>query len=160
MPNILVSNDDGITAKGIAALVEVAKEFGTVTVVAPDSPQSAQSNSITLYQPLRLKSSNVFTGIEAYACDGTPTDCVKLAKNIIFKENKIEIITIEQTILNKKNTMSAKGILLNYLRIGKILYIPINKSTDEKKKVELRNIFKNSDVKFIICNGLLNHLLT
>ncbi len=90
MPNILVSNDDGITAKGIAALVEVAKEFGTVTVVAPDSPQSAQSNSITLYQPLRLKSSNVFTGIEAYACDGTPTDCVKLAKNIIFKENEID----------------------------------------------------------------------
>ena len=90
MPNILVTNDDGITAKGIASLVEVAREFGTVTVVAPDSPQSAQSNSITLYNPLRLKKSTIFDGIEAYACDGTPTDCVKLAKNIIFKDKKID----------------------------------------------------------------------
>ncbi len=91
MPNILVTNDDGITAGGIAALVEVAREFGTVTVVAPDSPQSGQGHAITLKQPLRIKQSQIFTGIDAYECDGTPADCVKMAKHILFKNKKIDL---------------------------------------------------------------------
>ena len=45
---ILVTNDDGIVAPGIKALVEVAREFGEVLVVAPDSPQSGQGHAITL----------------------------------------------------------------------------------------------------------------
>jgi 5'-nucleotidase len=91
MPNILVTNDDGITAGGIAALVEVAREFGTVTVVAPDSPQSGQGHAITLKQPLRIKQSQIFSGIDAYECDGTPADCVKMAKYILFKDKDIDL---------------------------------------------------------------------
>lgn len=74
-----------------------------------------------------------------------------------FGKRKIIPINHDLTdiVKNNKNDILPFSYL-NYLRIGKILYIPINKSTDEKKKVELRNIFKNSDVKFIICNGLLN----
>jgi len=90
MPNILVTNDDGITAGGIAALVEVAREFGTVTVVAPDSPQSAQGHAITISKPLMVKKSKIFEGISAYECDGTPADCVKMAKHILFKNDKID----------------------------------------------------------------------
>jgi len=78
-PVILVTNDDGITAKGIAALVGVAKRFGEVVVVAPDSPQSGMGHAITIGQPLRLKKSTIFKGIQAYECSGTPVDCVKLA---------------------------------------------------------------------------------
>jgi 5'-nucleotidase len=78
-PVILVTNDDGITAKGIAALVHVAKRFGEVVVVAPDSPQSGMGHAITIGQPLRLKKSTIFKGIESYECSGTPVDCVKLA---------------------------------------------------------------------------------
>lgn len=76
---ILVTNDDGITAKGIRALVEAVSEFGRVVVVAPDKPQSAMGHAITINQPLRLSRVPIFEGIEAYACSGTPVDCVKLA---------------------------------------------------------------------------------
>lgn len=85
MPHILVTNDDGITAPGIRALVEVAKKFGKVTVVAPDSPQSGQGHAITIDAPLRINKMNVFEGVDSYSCSGTPVDCVKLGNNILFK---------------------------------------------------------------------------
>jgi len=86
-PTILVTNDDGITAPGIRCLVEVAQKFGTVVVVAPDSPQSGKGHALTLEDPIRLKKSTIFEGVEAYECSGTPVDCVKLAKSIILKDN-------------------------------------------------------------------------
>ncbi len=89
-PLILVTNDDGIMAPGIKALVEEAKNFGTVVVVAPDSPQSGQGHAITINNPLRLKKIFPFEGVESYACSGTPVDCVKLAKNVILKDQKID----------------------------------------------------------------------
>jgi len=77
---ILVTNDDGITSKGIKALIEVAQHYGTVAVVAPNSPQSAMGHAITISQPLRLQKVDIFDGVDiAYACSGTPVDCVKLA---------------------------------------------------------------------------------
>ena len=78
-PTILITNDDGITAKGIASLVSVAKKYGKVIVVAPDSPQSGMGHAITIGKPLRLRRSTIFNDIEAYECSGTPVDCVKLA---------------------------------------------------------------------------------
>lgn len=78
-PIILVTNDDGITAPGIKALVEVMNEIGKVVVVAPDSPQSGMGHAITVGEPLRLEKVDVFKKIEAYQCTGTPVDCVKLA---------------------------------------------------------------------------------
>lgn len=83
-PTILVTNDDGITSKGIAALIQVAKRFGNVIVVAPDSPQSGMGHAITIGKPLRLKEVNLFNGIKAYECSGTPVDCVKLAVDKIL----------------------------------------------------------------------------
>jgi len=76
---ILVTNDDGITSKGIQALVEVAKSLGKVVVVAPDQAQSAMGHAITISKPLRLSKVDIFEDVEAYACSGTPVDCVKLA---------------------------------------------------------------------------------
>lgn len=78
-PVILVSNDDSINAPGIKALVEVAKKFGDVVVVAPDSPQSGMGHAITIHEPLRLHKVEVFEDVEAYQCSGTPADCVKIA---------------------------------------------------------------------------------
>ncbi|MCC7029608.1 MAG: 5'/3'-nucleotidase SurE [Chitinophagaceae bacterium] len=78
-PTILVTNDDGVTAPGIAALVEVAKQFGRVVVVAPDAPQSGMGHAITIGRPLRLHPVHLFGEVEAYQCSGTPVDCVKLA---------------------------------------------------------------------------------
>ncbi|HMQ45825.1 MAG TPA: 5'/3'-nucleotidase SurE [Saprospiraceae bacterium] len=84
-PIILVANDDGITASGIRALVEVAKTLGEVIVVAPDSPQSGMGHAITISSPIRLHPNDVFGDIEAYECSGTPVDCVKLAKHVVLK---------------------------------------------------------------------------
>lgn len=91
-PTILVCNDDGVAARGIANLIEVAKDFGRVVVVAPDSPQSAQGHSITIEDPLRVRPVDIFgTDVEAYECSGTPVDCVKIAKNVILKEDNIDL---------------------------------------------------------------------
>ncbi len=90
-PLILVTNDDGMFAPGIKALVEVASQFGEVVVIAPDSPQSGQGHAITLTSPLRLNKVDVFEGIDAYECSGTPVDCVKLAKSVILKDRKIDL---------------------------------------------------------------------
>lgn len=88
---ILVTNDDGIIAPGIRALVEVARQFDEVLVVAPDSPQSGQGHAITLNEPIKLRKVKVFDGIDAYECSGTPVDCVKLAKNVLLKGRQIDL---------------------------------------------------------------------
>jgi 5'-nucleotidase len=90
-PLILVTNDDGITAPGIKNLIEVARQFGEVFVVAPDKPQSGQGHAITLNDPLRLRKVDLFEGIEAYECSGTPVDCVKLAKNVLLKNRTVDL---------------------------------------------------------------------
>lgn len=84
-PLILVTNDDSIISGGIAALVEAVKPLGDVLVVAPDKPQSGTGHAITIHAPLRLNKSNMFQGVEAYTCSGTPVDCVKLAIYEILK---------------------------------------------------------------------------
>ncbi len=80
-PLILVTNDDGITAPGIRALVEAVEPLGEVVVVAPDSPQSAMGHAVTISKPLRLDKirSAIYGKLQAYQCSGTPADCVKLA---------------------------------------------------------------------------------
>ncbi|TBX70595.1 5'/3'-nucleotidase SurE [Flavobacterium silvisoli] len=85
-PTILVTNDDGINAPGIRALIEVMAEIGEVLVVAPDSPQSAMGHAITINNTLYLnKISANNAPITEYSCSGTPVDCVKLAVNEILK---------------------------------------------------------------------------
>ncbi len=79
--NILISNDDGISAPGLVALVHAVRDLGRVTIVAPNSPQSAVGHSITLRRPLtvqyvRLPGEHT---IEGMAVDGRPADCVRLA---------------------------------------------------------------------------------
>ncbi|NEN22178.1 5'/3'-nucleotidase SurE [Cryomorpha ignava] len=84
-PLILVTNDDGITAGGIRSLIEVAKEFGDVWVVAPDSPQSAMGHAITVHNILRLHEVKDVEGVNEFSCTGTPVDCVKLAIYRVLK---------------------------------------------------------------------------
>lgn len=88
---ILVTNDDGIFAPGLKALVNIAKRHGEVIVVAPNTPQSGMGHAITMNQPLRLHKINHFEGVESYECSGTPVDCVKLAKNVLLKERNIDL---------------------------------------------------------------------
>jgi 5'-nucleotidase len=77
---ILVTNDDGLEAKGIASLIKAVESLGKVVVVAPMEPQSGMSQAITVKHPLRMRKMQL-NGCESYAISGTPTDCVKLAFN-------------------------------------------------------------------------------
>lgn len=80
--NILVSNDDGILAPGLALLAEVCQSVGSVTIVAPDREQSGTSHSLTMHRPVRP--SRRPDG--SWQVDGTPTDCVLLALGELMPE--------------------------------------------------------------------------
>lgn len=92
-PLILVTNDDGISAKGIHSLALTMMEFGEVVMIAPDKPQSGMGHAITINHPLRLSKSNIHPEIEAYACTGTPVDCVKLGIYEILKKKPDLIVS-------------------------------------------------------------------
>lgn len=79
LPLILVTNDDGVSAKGIASLVDSVRDLGEVVVLAPDSPQSGMGHAITIHHPIRLNPSDLHGVTEEYSSSGTPVDCVKLA---------------------------------------------------------------------------------
>jgi 5'-nucleotidase len=87
-PLILVSNDDGITSRGIRKLVELMEQLGDVLVVAPDGPQSGMGHAITVGDTLRLTKNDLFKNAIAYECSGTPADCVKLAKHHVCKDGR------------------------------------------------------------------------
>lgn len=78
-PLILITNDDGIHAPGIIALIEAASKFGEVFVVAPDKPQSGMGHAITINATLRVQKIDDHHGTVAWSCSGTPVDCVKMA---------------------------------------------------------------------------------
>ena len=79
MKKILITNDDGIDSNGIVRLARAAIEFGEVWVVAPDSQRSAMSHSITLRHSIEAwKVDFPVKGVHAYACNGTPADCVRI----------------------------------------------------------------------------------
>lgn len=83
-PRILITNDDGYHADGIIALEDALKEIGDVFVVAPASEMSGASHSLTLARPLRIRQIDE----RHWTVDGTPTDCVTLALNQIFKDEE------------------------------------------------------------------------
>jgi len=77
-PLIFVTNDDGITSKGIRSLYDAVKSLGDVVLIAPDSPQSGTGHAITIHDPIRMNASFDFDIEDAFSCSGTPVDCVKL----------------------------------------------------------------------------------
>ncbi len=86
---ILISNDDGVFADGIRALAAEALRRGhQVTVVCPDQERSATGHGLTLQSPLRAeRADELFAdGVTAWACSGTPSDCVKLALFALLEE--------------------------------------------------------------------------
>jgi 5'-nucleotidase len=78
-PRILVTNDDGVESRGLLALRQALAPMGEVTVVAPDTNQSAVGHTKTLMRPLRVRERTLADGSLAYSVDGSPTDAVSLA---------------------------------------------------------------------------------
>ncbi len=78
-PYLLITNDDGIAAPGIHALVQELKKITEVVIVAPENEKSAVGHAITLSDPIRVTCFNKGRYWSGYAVSGTPADCVKIA---------------------------------------------------------------------------------
>lgn len=104
---ILISNDDGINAKGLAELVDVAREFGSVLVVAPDTTRSGMSKAITVEVPIRIKEIESSENFRSYSCTGTPVDCIKIAMDKL-------VDSIPDLILSGINHGSNSSVSVHY----------------------------------------------
>lgn len=91
-PHFLLSNDDGFRAPGIQELAQALRDLGDVTIVAPDGPRSGFSSAISTTLPLRLKLRVQEEGFMVYSVEGTPVDCVKLALNTLFSDERPTIV--------------------------------------------------------------------
>ena len=89
---ILVTNDDGVHAEGLWALVRELKKIARVTVVAPDGERSAIGTAVTLFEPLHASEVCApIDGVTTYAIDGSPSDCVILALGKLISE-KVDMV--------------------------------------------------------------------
>ena len=91
-PLILISNDDGVHATGIKILTEIAQKYGDVVVVAPSSGQSGKSHAITFANPLRIWQLHQDKHLQIYKTSGTPSDSVKMARHLVLKNKKIDLL--------------------------------------------------------------------
>jgi 5'-nucleotidase len=92
MLNILITNDDGIRAKGLRNLIEIARPFGNITVVAPQDPMSGMGHAITVSRPLRLSLLKKEQNYQEYVCVGTPVDCVKMGLKVVLENQKVDLL--------------------------------------------------------------------
>jgi len=87
--HLLISNDDGITARGIQVLAGRMNLLGKVTIVAPDQNRSGASNSLTLESPVRIRE----TAKRTFSVSGTPTDCVHIALTGLLKKDPDMVVS-------------------------------------------------------------------
>ena len=89
---IFLTNDDGFDSRGMEALIDIARRFGRVVVVAPERPQSGMSHAFTMLSPLFIRKVREEEGLEVYALSGTPVDCVKVAFDYLLRERKVDLV--------------------------------------------------------------------
>ena len=90
-PLILITNDDSVCAKGLQVLIDSVREYGDVVVMSTELNASGKSHALTTNQPLRVRKVREDDGLEVYACNGTPVDCVKLAETF-FCERRPNLV--------------------------------------------------------------------
>ena len=144
---ILISNDDGVYSPGLAALAEVAAEFGEARIVAPDVEMSSASHSITATRPLSYKRTPG-KAVEAYRVNGTPADCVALG---VSQWEKVDVVlsgvnlgsNLGNAIWHSGTLAAAKQAALMGLR-GIAFSIPVPKDEPdfETLKPSIREVLK------------------
>ena len=94
MLNIVVINDDGWGTAGIRLLAKEMTKMGHVTVVCPDGPRSGYGAAISAATPMYLRriEEHDLNGAEVYVTNGTPADCVKIAREYLFRDKQIDLI--------------------------------------------------------------------
>ena len=177
--NIVVVNDDGWGAQGIMLLTKLMTQLGHVTVVAPDGPRSSMSNAISLGKPMTMDKVDIaqndyFTEeekrvIDVYVTNGMPSDCVKLALNVLFDDDPNRIDLLVSGINHGSNasvnvvysgTMGAcfTGVEHGIRSIGLSIYDnnqPTDLSQFEPYVVELcRHLLNDMDWKWGMCYNI------
>ena len=89
--NILITNDDGISSKGLISLVKAFSKIADVYVVAPEGERSSNSHHLTCFGQVKIEKRDVEYATDAYALWGTPADCVYLGVDFLFKD-KIDMV--------------------------------------------------------------------
>lgn len=89
MSIILITNDDGVDAPGLAALHEALRDIGQVVRIAPDRDQSGAGHALTLNHPLRIKQ----RGPDIWSVDGTPTDCINMGIFHVLDERPVLVVS-------------------------------------------------------------------
>ncbi len=120
---ILISNDDGISAPGIQALGRALKKVGHVTMVAPEREQSTMGHALTLHKPVRCKKIYSEKGMDQWATSGTPADCVYLGIRQVLKCKPDIIVTGINNGVNVGNDIYYSGTVAA-AREGAVLNIP------------------------------------
>ena len=154
---ILVTNDDGVFAKGLWALVRELKDFARVTVSAPDKEQSAIGTAVTLREPLRLqKVEPGVPGVETYSVEGTPADSVILALGKLVKGKVDLVISGINQGLNLGEDVLISGTVGAALQ-GYLHGLPsLAISTDRENKLHLDTA---ANVAALIVKGIISNSL-
>lgn len=156
---ILISNDDGYLAPGLACLTKFMQQVGQVTVVAPDRNRSAASSSLTLLSPLRAHSVSDI----AYKVDGTPTDCVHLAlTGLLDKEPDIVVSGInfgsnmgDDVWYSGTVAAAIEGRFLGFPAIAVSLVDPVSENYETAAKVTVK-VLKGLDKHPLPPDTILN----
>ena len=107
--HILVTNDDGVTAPGLLALADAMRQFGKVSIVAPDHDWSGGGHVKTLNRPLRVRRVKLADGSEALTSDGAPSDCVALALMGLLKDKVDLVVSGVNTSANLGHDVTYSG---------------------------------------------------
>lgn len=119
-PLILLTNDDGFDAPGLAALAAALERVGDLVIVAPDRERSGAGHALTLLRPLRVR----LRGPDRYEVDGTPTDCVHLGVfNLTGKRQPDLVVSGINRGLNVGDDVTYSGTVAGALE-GTLLHVP------------------------------------
>jgi len=153
---ILVSNDDGIDAPGIYALVKELKKIGNVTVVAPDKQRSAVGHAITMNYPLRVSKFYKNGDFFGYAVEGTPADSVKIAVRTLLPEKPDILVSGVNHGSNTAINIIYSGTV-SAATEGTVLGIPsiaISLTTYDKPDFRVAAKFARKLTKLVLLKGL------
>lgn len=149
---ILITNDDGINAEGIALLAEWAKNLGDVTVVAPKVEQSGKSHAIDFTRPIEIKKVDFMEGVEAYYMDSTPADCVRFAAFGLKREFDLLLSGINRGFNLGKDIVysGTAGAIFEGARLG----IPGIAFSTDPKTLEGAKAHLDRAYRYIVDNNL------
>ena len=150
---ILITNDDGIDAIGLKYLVEHARKYGHVTVVAPMYEQSAKSQAIEVRKSFECKKVDKFPGVDTYVVDSTPTDCVRLAKYGLHLDFNLVLSGINKGYNLGEDIWYSGTVAVTFEAVStkaKAIAFSVNKSSTEGYK------YFDEAMQYILSNNLLD----